>query len=326
MKKTFAAVLCAVLLVGLVAATVYLSRKDENIANAGTSVNAPTVKTALNYQGTDYPLKKHIQTILLIGTDSTEEYAETPEEDRNFYSYHQADFLMLLVLDRDAETARVIQLNRDTMTDVPWLDVFGEYGGTEYKQLCLAFNYGDGGAVSCKNTVRAVSSLLFDLPIHAYIQLPMTAIPQLNDLVGGVSVTIAEDMTAVDPDFTEGSTIRLTGAQAEGFVRARKVLADDTNIARMRRQREYLDSFIKCTEDALQSDPLFSVRVLDTLGNVLQTNLTDTQMSNLLQELEKFDIAPIAFSDGTLKTGAKYYEFYVNESSLWEIVKNICCA
>ena len=47
------------------------------------------------------------------------------------------------------------------MTEVPWLDVLGNYGGTEYKQLCLAFNYGDGGMKSCRNTVSAVSALLF---------------------------------------------------------------------------------------------------------------------------------------------------------------------
>ena len=41
------------------------------------------------------------------------------------------------------------------------IDVIGNYGGTEFQQLCLAFNSGDGGRASCLNTVDAVSSLLF---------------------------------------------------------------------------------------------------------------------------------------------------------------------
>ena len=77
---------------------------------------------------------------------------------------------MLLVLDTDANTVQIIQLNRDTMTDVPWLDVLGKYGGTEYKQLCLAFNYGDGGASSCKNTWNAVSGLIFNASLISPIR------------------------------------------------------------------------------------------------------------------------------------------------------------
>ena len=188
-------------------------------------------------------MKSHLQTVLLIGTDSTEGYEEVTEGVKPFYNRHQADFLMLLVMDAEQNTAELLQLNRDTMTDVPWLDVLGKYGGTEYKQLCLAFNYGDGGTASCKNTVNAVSGLLFDAPIQGYIQIPMSAIPALNDLVGGVPVTMTEDLTMIDPAFVQGATVRLTGAQAEAFVRVRSALADDTNLSRMRRQREYLDSF-----------------------------------------------------------------------------------
>lgn len=325
MKKILTAVICVVLLLGLIAAAMYMNRKEEPIPDAGISRTAPEEKRTLTYQGTEYPLKKHLQTVLVIGTDSTEGYTELPEEERDYLSYSQADFLVLLVLDRDAGTVEAIQVNRDTMTDVPWLDVFGEYGGTERKQICLAFDYGDGGASSCRNTVMAVSNLLFDVPVDDYIQLPMVAIPQLNDLVGGVTVTIEDDMTVMDPAFVPGKTIKLTGPQAEKYVRARSSLADDTNLARMGRHRAYMDGFLKNADAALQADAEFALKAIEKLGNLLQSDMTANQLSELVNRLEKSEIGPVRYAAGELKLGSRHYEFYVDESSLWEIVRNACC-
>ena len=170
MGKKIALIVCVAALAALVWGA-FLMTGEEPIKDAGTVQNAPQ---KLTYKGAEYPIRKHIQTVLLIGTDSTAQYEEETEGLRDFYNYNQADFLMLVVLDTEANTAQILQLNRDTMTDVPWLDVLGRYGGTEYKQLCLAFNYGDGGVNSCRNTVDAVSRLIFDAPIQSYIQVPMS--------------------------------------------------------------------------------------------------------------------------------------------------------
>lgn len=327
MKKTAAVVLCVLLLAGLGLGVMFYTGKadSEQIENAGTSENALQKVESLEYLGEKYPLKKHIQTILLIGTDSEEEETDLPEGMHLFYNFNQADCLMLLVVDRDAERVEVIQINRDTMSDVPWLDVLGEYGGTVNKQLCLAFNSGSGGADSCQNTVHAVSNLIFNAPIQGYIQIPMSAISTVNDLVGGVPVTIKEDMTAVDASFVRGSTVLLKGRKAEKFVRARMALKDDTNLARMERQRDYLDSFQKQARKALNSDSEFTLKVIEKLGKRLQTDLTGNQLSDLLKRLDQYQVSPIRYAKGELLTGSEYYEFYVDRASLWEIIRNAYC-
>ena len=269
--------------------------------------------------------KEHLSTVLLIGTDSAEKYEKQENLLQDYYNYNQADFLVLLVQDTEANTAEVIQLNRDTMTDVPWLDVIGNYGGTEFQQLCLAFNSGDGGRTSCLNTVDAVSSLLFDAPIDHYIQVPMSAIPVMNNLVGSVPVQIPEDLTAVDPAFVEGTTVYLTGEQAEKFVRARMDLEDDTNLARMSRQRIYLESFRKQAQKAFDSESEFVLKLVEKLGEYMQSDLTAQQLSDLVQSLDRSQVAPIRTVDGELIAGAEYYEFFVDETSLWEIVKQAYC-
>lgn len=327
MKKTVLLLLCAALLAGLIIGAVQLTKKEAQtpIENAGTAQHAAVKPSALTYQGQDYPMKSHLQTVLLIGTDSADAYEEVTEGVKPFYNYHQADFLTLLVMDSDNNTARLLQLNRDTMTDVPWLDVLGNYGGTEFKQLCLAFNYGDGGMKSCKNTVSAVSSLLFDAPIDHYIQIPMSAIGVLNDLVGGVTVTIEEDLTVIDPAFRQGAVVQLRGSQAEAFVRARMALEDDTNLSRMRRQRQYLDGFQTSARKAINTDSEFTMKLLEKLSEYMQSDLTAQQLSDLVTQLDSTQVSPIRYAEGQLVEGAHYYEFYPDEISLWEMVKWAYC-
>lgn len=324
--KKWMAVLLLIVMAALLGTALWMNNQEETpIENAGQAINAPQDQTFLTYKEQEYSLKEHLNTVLLIGTDGTERYEKKEDLLQDYYNYSQADFLVLLVQDTEAGTTEVIQLNRDTMTDVPWLDVIGNYGGTEFQQLCLAFNSGDGGRASCLNTVDAVSSLLFDAPIQHYIQMPMSAIPVLNDLVGGVPVEIPENMTHVDPAFVKGTTVWLTGKQAESFVRVRKALLDDTNLARMSRQRIYLDSFRKQAQEAFDSDSEFALKLVEKLGEHIQSDLTAQQLSDLVQSLDRAQISPIRTADGELVVGTQYYEFFVDEASLWEIVKKAYC-
>ena len=127
MKKTGILLLCVALLAALIAGASYMAKKDAEapIENAGTAQNAAVKQESLTYDGQEYPMKPHLQTVLLIGTDALEAYEEKTEGVKPFYNYHQADFLTLVVLDSENNTAEILQLNRDTMTDVPWLDVLG---------------------------------------------------------------------------------------------------------------------------------------------------------------------------------------------------------
>lgn len=327
MKKVVVLLIIVALLAALIAGAALMSKKEAEapIENAGTAQNAAVKTKSLTYNGQEYPMKTHLQTVLLIGTDAVEAYEQTTEGVKPFYNYNQADFLTLLVLDTDNNTAEILQLNRDTMTDVPWLDVLGEYGGTEYKQLCLAYNYGDGGPKSCRNTVSAVSSLLFDAPIDYYMQVPMTAIPVLNDVVGGVPITFQEDMTDIDPAFVKGATVRLDGSQAEKFVRSRMGLSDDTNTYRMERQLQYLDSFQNCAREAIDTDSQFVLTLLEKLSDYLQTNLTGDQLVNFITQLDESEISPIRPPQGTLTLEDGHYAFYVDLDPTWEDVKRAYC-
>ena len=114
----------------------------------------------------------------------------------------------------------------------------------------------------------AVSRLLGGAPIDGYAALNMDGIALFNDAIGGVTVTITSDFTAVDPTLVEGETITLNGQQAFEFVRTRKDVDDQTNLARMERQRIYLEA-MKPQLLALSNEEV--VQVMDAVNDYLVT-------------------------------------------------------
>ena len=130
---------------------------------------------------------------------------------------------------------------RDTMTDITLTDLSGNVLGKDMQHLNLAYAYGDGREKSCEYMVEAVSGLLGGLKIEWYLAADMSAIPMLNDEVGGVTVTIeTEGMEQRDPALVKGETITLKGKQAETFVRFRDIKIGHSALFRMDQQQQYI--------------------------------------------------------------------------------------
>lgn len=82
------------------------------------------------------------------------------------------------------------------------------------------------------------------IEIEWYMAADTSAIPVLNDEVGGVSVTIGTDgMESRDPALVKGKTVTLKGKQAEIFVRYRDIRIDHSAIYRMDQQQQYIKVF-----------------------------------------------------------------------------------
>lgn len=80
----------------------------------------------------------------------------------------------------------------------------------------------------------------------------MSAISAINDAVGGIKVTVLEDMTAVDPDFVEGSQVHLIGEDAFWYVKYRDIDTFGSADMRLERQEQYLNGFIKAAKRAVK--------------------------------------------------------------------------
>lgn len=267
----------------------------------------------ITYQGVTYVPRTSLQTVLLIGIDRD----QTPDE-LNYNNQLQSDFVMLLVLDRQEETFWLLHLNRDTLCDIPVLDLNGNRITYRYAQLALAHTYGTGGRDSCINTVKAVSRLLYDAEIQSYARIPVQAMGALNDAVGGVEVLIEEDFSGLDPAMIPGTRLVLSGHQAELFVRARGSLEDSSNLNRMKRQRQYLQGLMEKLHTRSGEELLGSA--VEALNRELTTDLSASRLSQLADLLERYAFEGILTLEGEAVYGEEFMEYHLDGDALQQLV------
>lgn len=267
----------------------------------------------LTYKGKTYRQKANVESYLFLGIDVMGPAVGT----QSYIAGGQADTQMLLVLDNEAQTWQILQINRDSMVEVPVISMMGTVPYTVVQQIALAHAYGNGREQSCENNVTAVSMMLEDQPIDGYFSLNMGGIGILVDLVGGVTLTITSDFSAIDPSLVEGETITLTGDQAFDYVHARKDVDDQTNIARMARQRQFLKAF---EEKVRNMDPEFAVTAYDTLSDYVITDIKSGTAVNIAERLQNYKELPLLTIDGENTVEDGYWAYYLDEDSLQQTI------
>jgi len=93
---------------------------------------------------------------------------------------------------------KLLSVDRNTVTPVRSLADDGTYLATTDIQLSLAHSMGPDQNMRAENTVDAVSTLLKGQKIDGYAMINMSAIQVVNDMVGGVTVTIEDDFSERD--------------------------------------------------------------------------------------------------------------------------------
>lgn len=275
--------------------------------------------TVFRYDGVEYKYNSNIITILCMGIDKEIDAVETQEISGES---GQADSIFLLVLDPLLNKVKIISVSRDTMTEIMNYDVTGKEVGESVNHLGLAYAYGDGAEKSCELMVDAVSNLFYDLPIHGYVSLLVNAIGSLNDAVGGVTVTVPEDLSYKDPALYEGATVTLKGEQAEIFVRNRDIKVEGSNNSRMDRQKIYALGFVDAAKSALKENPSLTIELYKKFSEQMVTNI---ELDNAVYLVSKaagmeFDLDDILTLEGETKQGAVYEEFYVDDEALLQLV------
>lgn len=323
--KGAAAILAAVLvlLAGMLLLQRWENAQDAPVSSSGEAssveAGAPVDGREITYyNGTAYARREDLETVLLLGVDKFE--GETPE---GYINNQQADFLLLLVMDKQHETCTPIQLNRDTMTQIQILGVTGEPAGTFTGQLALAHTYGSGEEDSCENTVLAVENLLYGVGIDHYVSLTMDGVALLNDLVGGVTVEVLDDFSGIDDSLVQGETVTLQGQQALTYVRSRGGLEDSSNLRRMERQRQYLSALQQQLKAAVQQEDGFTLDALLQLNEYMVSDCTVDQLSDLGNSLAAYQVSDILTTPGDAQEGEEFMEFTVDEDALQQLVMEV---
>lgn len=276
-------------------------------------------QNAVEYNGEYYVPREGLQTILIMGLDKY----EREESTFAYTNKMQSDFLLLAIIDEEDRTCDLLHLNRDTMTEIRRLGFGGADTGEFIGQLALAHTYGSGGSDSCLNAVRAVSDLLGGIKIDHYMTLTMDAVGKINDLVGGVTVTMLEDFTELDPAMKKGEEVTLKGDQALLYVRARQGVGDQTNLSRMERQRQYLNAFYGKLMEANKKVDGFLSSTLLKVNDDFESDCTVNQLDALSDILEICTVNPIVYMEGESVVGDEFVEFYIDEESRQETILSL---
>lgn len=262
--------LYAAVLFGINAIGSRIERGDaqEPVGSLDRRFDAQTLQLTAQGRTWDYR-SGELTNLLFIGVDWDDE--RLASADTRYEG--QADFLLLLSLDGERKVVSSVQIDRDTLADIRVYGAFGDYAGTRRTQICLAYAFGATPEEGCENTVWAVSRLLGGIPIDGYLAMDMDGIVALNDALGGVTVTLEDDFSHLDPEMTAGATLTLEGAQAEYYVRGRMGVGEGTNQSRMRRQSAFMDAAAQRLVDCMNEDLNYVAELLDALEPYVTTDV-----------------------------------------------------
>ena len=289
----------------------YLLQRMDEEENAASAASYAT--NDHTYNGRTYRQRPDLETYLLMGVDTSGEGLGV----NSYAGGGQADVQMVVVLDNANRTWQMLQLNRDSIVQVPVRGVQGDIIAYEDEQLALAYYYGDGREQSCENTVLTVSALLDGQTIDGYAAVNMDAVGIITDMVGGVTLTVTSDFSAIDPTLVEGETITLYGDQALTYVRSRYNIDDETNLARMARQRQYLAAL---EEKLRQQDGDFVASAYEELAGSMVTNIGSGTAVEIAQRLQEYTELPLRTIDGENVVEGEHWAYHLDQDSLQQTI------
>jgi LCP family protein required for cell wall assembly len=306
-----------------VALGVFLYREEAkqkaNQVSVGDSYDMGSGYREIEYQGVKYRYNNLVTAILYAGIDSEGKMEAT----KRYGDQARADSIAVVVIDKLNKKLSILPISRDTMTQIRRYAMNGTDNGLYTTHIGYAYSYGDGGEVSCENLCEAVSLLLGGIPIREYVVTNIDSMPYINNLAGGITVTVPNDeLSEIDPSFYEGATVTLDDSNVSTFLRYRDTSEAFTNNGRMERQKAYVTAYIEKIQQMGVSEITESWDAIEDMEDYLQTSITKNQYLDLMDKIQSvdFDTADYLSIQGENVQGELYNEFYPDEDALMETI------
>jgi LCP family protein required for cell wall assembly len=298
---------------------------ESPVAEAGEETELVQVRTdvekwqegTISYNGKNYRYNNYLKTYVFMGIDTDDEIYNMDTSDTGY----QSDALFLIVADSSDQTLSVITINRNTMAVIERFTGSGTSMGKDIAQICLQHAYGDGKKLSCARVEDAVSNLFYNIPIQGYISMNMGAVPGLNDAVGGVRVTVLDDLyyEKRGVSLKKGEEVVLNGQEAYCYLRGRDVDDFDSATERLRRQEQYISSFII----GLQNMEDAQTAINDTYNAIEAYTVTDIDFAALMSELLEYTYSEddiYTVPGETIEGSTGYEEYIVDDEAFYDLV------
>ena len=276
----------------------------------------------VKYNGQIYAYNEDILTFLIMGIDKTKDVKEVAEGTNG----GQADALFLVVLNPHDDSLSVIGINRNTMTDVSVYDNNGSFVNTVKAQIAVQHGFGNGVEESCEYQVNAVQHLFYEMPVHGYAAINMSAIGPLTDMVGGVDVVALEDIKSGNSTvIKEGEEVHLEGDLAFAYIHNRDTKEFGSADHRLERQKQFITTYLQKVKQKTKEDIGFPISVYQSIAPQTVTSLTVDEMTYLVSIAKdySFDENYLYTLKGETKQGDVFEEFYVDENDLFELILKV---
>ena len=276
----------------------------------------------VKYNGQVYAYNEDILTFLIMGIDKTKDVKEVAEGTNG----GQADALFLVVLNPHDDSLSVIGINRNTMTDVSVYDNNGSFVNTVKAQIAVQHGFGNGVEESCEYEVNAVQHLFYEMPIHGFAAINMSAIGPLTDMVGGVDVVALEDIKSGNSTvIKEGEEVHLEGDLAFAYIHNRDTKEFGSADHRLERQKQFITTYLQKVKQKTKEDIGFPISVYQSIAPQTVTSLTVDEMTYLVSIAKdySFDENYLYTLKGETKQGDVFEEFYVDETDLFELILKV---
>lgn len=282
------------------------------IQSGSTNGNIETIV----YNGQTYAYNDDIITLLILGIDKSTPVA--PAEDG--ISGGQSDSIFLVVMNPDTMVMDIIAIPRDTISKLWIYDKDGNFVQTGEAQICLQHGYGDGMELSNQRALKAISYLMYDIPIHSVTSINMGALAMLNDAIGGVTLNSLQTFDSYGYHFEAGKSVTIKGDLAFAYLRYRDKTRHDTASERLARQKQYISLFIDKAIASIKKDIGLVTDVYDIVNDYVVTDLSIDEMVYLASESISYKFGEIVTLTGTLDTSRKYERFYLDENALQTLI------
>lgn len=284
-----------IFLVLSVMAIVFLYKSGEKAFKNGMKSNGPKIEVAkedlenakekfaygntipwqddwLVYEDKIYEYKEDTINFLLLGIDKKGELQR--KTDLSDWDAGQADAVFVVSLDPKEKKASVIGIPRNSMAYIEMFDENASSLGYIFNQICLQYGYAGGGELGLEATKRVVSECLYHLPIHGACAINFDAIGIVTDRMGGVEVTIKEDLSILGPEYKVGNQVVIKGSNTVDYLIYRDTSVIGSPTTRLSREKEFLEAMIHKAIVCVKKDPGIVSDIYHAIMPYMNTDIT----------------------------------------------------
>ena len=311
MTKKNLLICAAVILAGIIAALLIIFIPNSKYYSVADADSFSKWHQKIIYKGNRYHRNKDISPVLFLGVDHADGLDDAIYMGRG----GRSDTIYVFLLNKKEKTNTLLSISRDAMTEVDVYNPEGEYYYSGVMQVTMQYAYGNSDKNSSLLAEKTISELLYGLDFDAYLSVNLEAIGAVIDMLGGLTITMPEDYSYIDPRYTKGAALTLNSWEVEWLLRYRDKSQLESNDDRMERQTMLLETAVA----ELKNRGILSM--LSDILDVAKTHITTNAGLGTIKRIASYDISEERYSvPGENRAGEIHAEFYIDEPALMDLL------